>query len=1057
VTSTGVNCGVATISNNTMYSRSTQGKVINVGTEATAAGDNMLNGVVIQNNTIYGALYYNPALADVSTHSIFVGYNANASIKYNTVIGGGYAIVIKGGGMEYSSGGIFYNKIINSTGVASLRVKGIKNANIFNNVIYANSSISGTYYPVHIGQNGEGEVSTGTVLKNNIIVGGGGSKLIYIESSSTTGFVSNYNLLYRHNEGYIGYNGTNYSFSSWQGLGYDANSINSDPLFTDPNNYNVTVSPVSPTINAGTDVGLSQDFLGVAVPQGTSPDIGLYELYVPNSVPSSLIQYKSNGTTIIETGSLTNETTVVFKMGMSSLNSADSLTPQIEIRELGSDFTNTFTNSGSAVLYSGVGVTGEVTVTGLKNGTAYHWQARISNSAGSSSWTSYGSNLESVADFETDPPTIQFTSASSSGAESSTSVNLELSLSGISSKEITVGYSVTGGTASGSGVDYTLGSGTAIISAGSLTTSISLTVVNDTLDENNETVVVTVANPTNATLGSNTIFTYTITDNDDPPTIQFTSASSSGAESSTSVNLELSLSGISSKEITVGYSVTGGTASGSGVDYTLGSGTAIISAGSLTTNISLTVVNDSIDEDNETVQVAIADPSNATLGSNTVFTYTVNDNDDPPTVTLSVNPATIAEASEESVITSTLSATSGKTITIDLLYSGTATGSGADYTASSAEIIIVAGGLTGTATVTSVQDLTNEANETIIIDINSVTNGSESGTQQETITINDDDCATVDNTATYNSYPTCGPATCNVGYVLSAGACILSGGIGGVSSPSSTGSGVANAQASGIGVSLNVGEINRSGTNVLTYITNQNNFVAPESGYDWQPSSHSFNINNFDLLNGIVTIVFSSEPKTVILAKGQTKDVDLGGDGVSDIRVTFSGIFVNRAEITIQSLINENNQKNNKPDYYEGRLIKYIAHPKIYLIKNNKKHWIVDELTFNYFGYKWSSVETIFESTAFADGDNIVAPKLSKFVFSRNLKIGMTGNDVKELQKYLNSKNFLVAKEGAGSPGQETPTFGPATKAALINFQKAKKIDPAIGFFGSITRDFINK
>ncbi|OGF21519.1 hypothetical protein A2257_03720 [Candidatus Falkowbacteria bacterium RIFOXYA2_FULL_38_12] len=927
-----------------MYSRSTQGKVINVGTEATAAGDNMLNGVVIQNNTIYGALYYNPALADVSTHSIFVGYNANASIKYNTVIGGGYAIVIKGGGMEYSSGGIFYNKIINSTGVASLRVKGIKNANIFNNVIYANSSISGTYYPVHIGQNGEGEVSTGTVLKNNIIVGGGGSKLIYIESSSTTGFVSNYNLLYRHNEGYIGYNGTNYSFSSWQGLGYDANSINSDPLFTDPNNYNVTVSPVSPTINAGTDVGLSQDFLGVAVPQGTSPDIGLYELYVPNSVPSSLIQYKSNGTTIIETGSLTNETTVVFKMGMSSLNSADSLTPQIEIRELGSDFTNTFTNSGSAVLYSGVGVTGEVTVTGLKNGTAYHWQARISNSAGSSSWTSYGSNLESVADFETDPPTIQFTSASSSGAESSTSVNLELSLSGISSKEITVGYSVTGGTASGSGVDYTLGSGT-----------------------------------------------------------------------------------------------------------------AIISAGSLTTNISLTVVNDSIDEDNETVQVAIADPSNATLGSNTVFTYTVNDNDDPPTVTLSVNPATIAEASEESVITSTLSATSGKTITIDLLYSGTATGSGADYTASSAEIIIVAGGLTGTATVTSVQDLTNEANETIIIDINSVTNGSESGTQQETITINDDDCATVDNTATYNSYPTCGPATCNVGYVLSAGACILSGGIGGVSSPSSTGSGVANAQASGIGVSLNVGEINRSGTNVLTYITNQNNFVAPESGYDWQPSSHSFNINNFDLLNGIVTIVFSSEPKTVILAKGQTKDVDLGGDGVSDIRVTFSGIFVNRAEITIQSLINENNQKNNKPDYYEGRLIKYIAHPKIYLIKNNKKHWIVDELTFNYFGYKWSSVETIFESTAFADGDNIVAPKLSKFVFSRNLKIGMTGNDVKELQKYLNSKNFLVAKEGAGSPGQETPTFGPATKAALINFQKAKKIDPAIGFFGSITRDFINK
>ncbi|MEI6835773.1 MAG: fibronectin type III domain-containing protein [Candidatus Falkowbacteria bacterium] len=78
--------------------------------------------------------------------------------------------------------------------------------------------------------------------------------------------------------------------------------------------------------------------------------------------------------------------------------------------------------------------------------------------------------------------------------------------------------------------------------------------------------------------------------------------------------------------------------------------------------------------------------------------------------------------------------------------------------------------------------------------------------------------------------------------------------------------------------------------------------------------------------------------------------------------------------------------------------------------------------------------------------------KITKFIFKKDLKLGMVNSDVKELQKYLNANGFTVAKSGTGAKGKEIATFGPATKNALIKFQKAKNITPASGLFGPLTR-----
>ena len=72
--------------------------------------------------------------------------------------------------------------------------------------------------------------------------------------------------------------------------------------------------------------------------------------------------------------------------------------------------------------------------------------------------------------------------------------------------------------------------------------------------------------------------------------------------------------------------------------------------------------------------------------------------------------------------------------------------------------------------------------------------------------------------------------------------------------------------------------------------------------------------------------------------------------------------------------------------------------------------------------------------------------------FNRNLTVGSKGDDVKCLQKYLNESGFKVAESGVGSPGNESTYFGPATRVALIKWQKANNISPASGFFGPLSR-----
>ncbi|KKR15420.1 MAG: hypothetical protein UT42_C0002G0001, partial [Candidatus Falkowbacteria bacterium GW2011_GWA2_39_24] len=142
----------------------------------------------------------------------------------------------------------------------------------------------------------------------------------------------------------------------------------------------------------------------------------------------------------------------------------------------------------------------------------------------------------------------------------------------------------------------------------------------------------------------------------------------------------------------------------------------------------------------ETIIVTISNPTNSSLGANTAETYTITDNDDAPTVALT-GTATILENGTATTITATLSAVSGLDATINLALTGTATGSGTDYTASASSISITPGNLTGTMTITPVLDAEYDPDETVIVDISSAVNATEAVAQQVTVTLTNIDSA----------------------------------------------------------------------------------------------------------------------------------------------------------------------------------------------------------------------------------------------------------------------------------------------------------------------------
>jgi len=228
-------------------------------------------------------------------------------------------------------------------------------------------------------------------------------------------------------------------------------------------------------------------------------------------------------------------------------------------------------------------------------------------------------------------PAVSFETAASSGLETVSPAVLTVVLHNPpESNTVTVEYAATGGTAIGDGNDYTLNPGTLTFNPGGPTSqTIEITIIDDGLGEENETIEVTLSEPNNAKLGALTQHTYTIID--PRPYVKFDAEASYGNENISPAEIPVSLSWESTDTVTVDYSVTGGTAVGGGEDYNLPAGTLQFDPYQLTNYISITIVEDDLDElPDETVEITLSNPSTGKLGTITQHTFTIR----PPTARL---------------------------------------------------------------------------------------------------------------------------------------------------------------------------------------------------------------------------------------------------------------------------------------------------------------------------------------------------------------------------------------------------------------------------------------
>lgn len=285
-----------------------------------------------------------------------------------------------------------------------------------------------------------------------------------------------------------------------------------------------------------------------------------------------------------------------------------------------------------------------------------------------------------VTDNDTATPTLRFSAVPQQPvAESAGAIMLEVRISPVATQALTVPVTVSGTAAA---ADRTVTPSTLSIPAGEDSAMIAVTIVNDTEDEADETVILTLGTPAPAgvaAIGTPGMASLTIADDDSPqPTVSLSAAPASAVEGASNVTLTVSVTPAASQAITVPVNVTGTSVAG---DRSITTALPlVIPANATSAQIRFNVTDDTEDENDETVIFTLGTPTGAPgvrLGTPISRTLTLTDNDSGPSVVqFAITSLTVSEGpgTKDVLVNVNVNPAPTQTLTVDFSFGGTADG-----------------------------------------------------------------------------------------------------------------------------------------------------------------------------------------------------------------------------------------------------------------------------------------------------------------------------------------------------------------------------------------------
>jgi CSLREA domain-containing protein len=492
--------------------------------------------------------------------------------------------------------------------------------NLINSTI-TNNTVVDTQF---VGRGGGGiySLSTTFFLKNTIVAGNtdnsnNGSDLL---SSGLSGAIfngNNYNLI----GDLTGAKGT---------IGTGTDIVNSNPGLAPLANYGgLTLTHAllagSPAINAGNNslilvdsedidgdgdtteqIPFDQRGTGFNRIFGGTVDIGAFEeqgTIVVISLAVSPASVNEDGTanlvyTFTRTGVTTNALTVNYTLGGTAT--------------LNTDYTRTGTNN--TVTFAANSSTATVTVDPTAD-TIVESDETVTLTLAAGTGYKVGTTTPVTGTIKNDDvtlPSITLAISPSSVTEDGTqNLIYTFTRTGVTTNALTVNYTL-GGTAT-LNTDYTRTgtNNTVTFAAGSSTATVTVNPTADTIVESNETVILTLASGTGYTVGTPNAVTGTIT-NDDFFQLSISDIITVVEGKDSNAILTVTINNPNPQPITVNYATAPINATAN-VDYTSKTGTITIAPNTSTTNITIPILNDNLNEADEAFTVTLSNPVNATI------------------------------------------------------------------------------------------------------------------------------------------------------------------------------------------------------------------------------------------------------------------------------------------------------------------------------------------------------------------------------------------------------------------------------------------------------------